>query len=153
MVLTVPEGKHAVRLGTEATIQLQLSVTRGKYYSVTFSAARTCAQDEKLNVSIVPGDQPGELPIQTVYTSSGWDSYSWAFLATRGLVQFVIHHGDDGVDDPSCGPIVDNFAIRMLNPPHATHGKQKSFNILWLKLVRNLSSDTYIYMFLIQLSR
>ncbi|KAM0911822.1 hypothetical protein ACQ4PT_013186 [Festuca glaucescens] len=121
MVLTVPEGKHAVRLGTEGTIQQQLSVTRGKYYSVTFSAARTCAQDEKLNVSIVPGDQPGELPIQTVYTSSGWDSYSWAFLATRGLVWFVLHHGDDGVDDPSCGPIVDNFAIRMLNPPHATH--------------------------------
>uniref|UniRef100_A0ACD5UT46 Uncharacterized protein n=1 Tax=Avena sativa TaxID=4498 RepID=A0ACD5UT46_AVESA len=121
MVLTVPDGSHAIRLGTESTIQQQLSVTRGKYYSVTFSAARTCAQDEKLNVSIVPGDPPGELPIQTVYTSSGWDSYSWAFKATRGLVSFVIHHGDDMLDDPACGPIIDNVAIRTLNPPHATH--------------------------------
>uniref|UniRef100_A0ACD6A9G1 Uncharacterized protein n=1 Tax=Avena sativa TaxID=4498 RepID=A0ACD6A9G1_AVESA len=121
MVLAVPDGTHALRLGTGSTIQQQLSVTRGKHYSVTFSASRTCAQYEKLSVSVVPGDPPGELPIQTVYTSSGWDSYSWAFKATRGVVSFVVHHGDDDqLDDPACGPIVDNMAIRTLNvdPPH-----------------------------------
>ena len=37
MALVVPEGKHAVRLGTDSTIQQQLSVTRGDYYSITFS--------------------------------------------------------------------------------------------------------------------
>uniref|UniRef100_A0ACD5UCF6 Uncharacterized protein n=1 Tax=Avena sativa TaxID=4498 RepID=A0ACD5UCF6_AVESA len=121
MVLAVPEGKHAVRLGIESSVQHELRVTRGKYYSVSFSAARTCAQSEKLNVSIVPGDPPGELPIQTVYTSSGWDSYSWAFKATQDVVSFVIHHGDDQVDDPACGPIIDAVAIRTLNdPPHGT---------------------------------
>uniref|UniRef100_A0A453CAY2 DUF642 domain-containing protein n=1 Tax=Aegilops tauschii subsp. strangulata TaxID=200361 RepID=A0A453CAY2_AEGTS len=124
MVLVVPEGRHAVRLGTESSIEHQLSVTRGKYYSVTFSAARTCAQSEKLRVSIVPGDvSGGELPVQTVYTSSGWDSYAWAFKAQQGVVSLIIHHGDDQVDDPACGPIVDAVAIRMLNPPHATHRK------------------------------
>ncbi|XP_037478311.1 uncharacterized protein LOC119355590 [Triticum dicoccoides] len=122
MVLVVPEGRHAVRLGTDSSIEHQLSVTRGKYYSVTFSAARTCAQSERLSVSIVPGDASGgELPVQTVYTSSGWDSYAWAFKARQGVVSLVIHHGDDQVDDPACGPIVDAVAIRTLNPPHATH--------------------------------
>ncbi|CAM0904035.1 unnamed protein product [Alopecurus aequalis] len=122
MVLAVPEGKHAVRLGTESSIQQQLSLTQGNYYSITFSAARTCAQSETLSVSIVPGDPSGVLPIQTVYTSSGWDSYSWAFKAKDSVVSFIIHHGDDQVDDPACGPIVDSVAIKTLNTPHAADG-------------------------------
>uniref|UniRef100_J3LZ69 DUF642 domain-containing protein n=1 Tax=Oryza brachyantha TaxID=4533 RepID=J3LZ69_ORYBR len=119
MLLTVPEGAHAVRLGNEASIQQQISVTRGMYYSITFSAARTCAQSEKLNVSVAPGPESGELPIQTVYTSSGWDSYAWAFKAKRGLVSLIIHnHGED--DDPACGPLIDSVAIKTLYPPQAT---------------------------------
>uniref|UniRef100_A0A453LSX6 DUF642 domain-containing protein n=1 Tax=Aegilops tauschii subsp. strangulata TaxID=200361 RepID=A0A453LSX6_AEGTS len=127
MVLTVPEGRHAVQLGTESSIRQQLSVTRGKYYSITFSAARTCAQSERLKVSVVPGDDDvaDELPIQTVYTSSGWDSYSWAFKAKQGVVSFIIHHGDDHAEDPACGPIIDCVAIRALNPPRATPRKNK----------------------------
>ncbi|KAI4984841.1 hypothetical protein ZWY2020_017471 [Hordeum vulgare] len=123
MVLTVPEGRHAVQLGAGSSIRQQLSVTRGKYYSITFSAARTCAQSERLKVSVVPGDDDvaDELPIQTVYTSSGWDSYSWAFKAKQGVVSFIIHHGDDHEEDPACGPIVDCVAMRALNPPRATH--------------------------------
>ncbi|BAF15102.1 BIIDXI-like protein At5g11420 [Oryza sativa Japonica Group] len=119
MLLTVPEGAHAVRLGNEASIEQQISVTRGMYYSITFSAARTCAQSEKLNVSVAPGPESGELPIQTVYTSSGWDSYAWAFKAKRGLVSLIIHnHGED--DDPACGPLIDSVAIKTLYPPQAT---------------------------------
>jgi hypothetical protein len=127
MILVVPEGKHAVRLGTESTIQQELQVTQGNYYSITFSAARTCAQNERVNVSIVPGDPPGELPIQTVYTSSGWDSYAWAFQARASVVSFVIHHGDDDVDDPACGPIIDAVAIKTLEPPKATGSKTNQF--------------------------
>ena len=41
MVLTVPEGAHALRLGGGASVQQQLSVTRGAFYSVTFHASRT----------------------------------------------------------------------------------------------------------------
>lgn len=44
MLLVVPQGAHAVRLGNEASIRQRLAVTRGAYYAVTFSAARTCAQ-------------------------------------------------------------------------------------------------------------
>ena len=44
MVLVVPEGAHAVRLGEDGSIHQQLSVAPGMQYSVTFSAARTCAQ-------------------------------------------------------------------------------------------------------------
>ncbi|VAI21829.1 unnamed protein product [Triticum turgidum subsp. durum] len=105
MVLTVPEGRHAVQLGTDSSIRQQLSVTRGK-----------------LKVSVVPGDDvvADELPVQTVYTSSGWDSYSWAFKAKQGVVSFIIHHGDDHAEDPACGPVIDCVAIRALNPPRAT---------------------------------
>jgi hypothetical protein len=123
MVLAVPEGQHAVRLGTDSSIQQELTVTQGSYYSITFSAARTCAQNERLSVSIVPGDPPGELPIQTVYTTSGWDSYAWAFKATQDVVSLVISHGDDQVDDPACGPIIDAVAIKTINPPKATGSK------------------------------
>ncbi|KAL6903618.1 hypothetical protein ACP4OV_004431 [Aristida adscensionis] len=120
MILTVPEGQHAVRLGNDASISQQLSVTRGSYYSFTFSASRTCSQDEKLRVSIIPGTQDGELPIQTVYTSCGWDSYSWAFIAESGLVTLTIHHDHGDDDDPACGPVVDAIAIKELHPPYAT---------------------------------
>ncbi|KAF7017955.1 hypothetical protein CFC21_031308, partial [Triticum aestivum] len=53
MVLVVPEGAHAVRLGSGASVRQQLSVTRGARYSVTFSAARTCGQSERLRLSVV----------------------------------------------------------------------------------------------------
>ncbi|RLM75060.1 hypothetical protein C2845_PM15G12910 [Panicum miliaceum] len=68
MILPVPEGARAVRLGNDATIRQLLSVTRKKAYSITFCAARTCAQAEKLNVSI--GSESGELPIQTVMSDT-----------------------------------------------------------------------------------
>uniref|UniRef100_A0A0E0DFN4 DUF642 domain-containing protein n=1 Tax=Oryza meridionalis TaxID=40149 RepID=A0A0E0DFN4_9ORYZ len=119
MILAVPEGAYAVRLGNDATIRQRISVTRHMYYSVTFSAARTCAQAEKLNVSVTP--EFGVLPIQTVYTSTGWDSYSWAFKAKYSAVWLTIHN--PGVEeDPACGPLIDLVAIKTLPPPHHTSG-------------------------------
>ncbi|KAF8703568.1 hypothetical protein HU200_032382 [Digitaria exilis] len=115
MILLVPEGAYAVRLGNEASIQQRLtSLARRTYYSITFSAARTCAQAEQLNVTVAP--ESDVLPIQTVYTSSGWDSYSWAFKARRSDVTLIVHN--PGVsDDPACGPLLDSFAIKTLQPP------------------------------------
>jgi hypothetical protein len=114
MILPVPEGAYAVRLGNEASIQQRFAVTRGARYSVTFSAARTCAQAEELNVTVAP--ESDILPIQTVYTSSGWDSYSWAFKARHTAVTLIVHN--PGVtEDPACGPLLDAFAIKTLQPP------------------------------------
>ncbi|KAG2573036.1 hypothetical protein PVAP13_7KG222300 [Panicum virgatum] len=94
-------------------------LSRRAYYSVTFSAARTCAQAEQLNVSV--GPESGELPIQTVYTSSGWDSYSYAFRARHTTAWLTVHNA--GVEeDPACGPLVDAFAIKTLSPPHHDKG-------------------------------
>nr|CAB3487495.1 unnamed protein product [Digitaria exilis] len=123
MILTVPEGAHAVRLGNEASIQQRISVTPGLYYCITFRASRTCAQDEKLSVTAIPvtgyPTQSGILPIQTVYTSCGWDAYSWAFKAEAGIVSFTIHNiGQE--EDPACGPIIDAIAIKTLNMPQPT---------------------------------
>ncbi|RCV34328.1 hypothetical protein SEVIR_7G159800v4 [Setaria viridis] len=115
MILPVPEGEQAVRLGNDATIRQQLDVTRHTYYSITFGAARTCAQAEKLNVSVTP--ESGVLPIQTVYTSSGWDSYSWAFKAKHSTVWLSIHNPGHE-DDPACGPLIDAIAIKAIRRPH-----------------------------------
>ncbi|ONM41221.1 uncharacterized protein [Zea mays] len=116
MLLVVPQGAHAVRLGNEASIRQRLAVARGAYYAITFSAARTCAQAERqrLNVSVSP--EWGVLPMQTIYGSNGWDSYAWAFKAKMDAVTLVIHN--PGVEeDPACGPLIDGVAIRALYPP------------------------------------
>ncbi|KAL6903623.1 hypothetical protein ACP4OV_004436 [Aristida adscensionis] len=120
MILAVPEGAWAVRLGNDATIRQQLTgLTRKTCYSITFSAARSCAQAEELNVSVTPDS--GVLPIQTVYTSSGWDSYSWAFKARHTTVWLSIHNPGHE-ENPACGPLIDGVAIKTLRPPHHTSG-------------------------------
>ncbi|XP_042398488.1 uncharacterized protein LOC121988861 [Zingiber officinale] len=118
MLLVVPEGSFAIRLGNDASIKQRVRLTEGVRYSLTFSAARTCAQEERLNVSASP--EFGVLPMQTMYSSNGWDSYSWAFLAKSAAVDLVIHN--PGVsEDPACGPLIDSVAIRQLFPPRRTN--------------------------------
>ncbi|XP_074286412.1 BIIDXI-like protein At5g11420 [Silene latifolia] len=122
MLLVVPEGAFAIRLGNEASIKQRVNVTKGMYYAITFSAARTCAQEEQLNVSVAP--ESGVLPMQTLYSSSGWDSYAWGWQAKSSVAEIVIHN--PGVEeDPACGPLIDSVAIRTLYPPRRT-----SFNLL-----------------------
>ncbi|KAI5556317.1 hypothetical protein BDE02_18G026100 [Populus trichocarpa] len=118
MLLVVPEGAYAIRLGNEASIKQRLNLTKGMYYSITFSAARTCAQEETLNISVSP--EWGVLPMQTMYSSNGWDSYAWAFKALISPVEFVIHN--PGVEeDPACGPLIDSVAFTSLYPPRPTN--------------------------------
>lgn len=119
MLLVVPQGAYAVRLGNDASILQRIPVARGSYYAITFSAARTCAQAERLNVSVSP--ESGVLPMQTIYGSNGWDSYAWAFKAKLDVVDLVIHN--PGVEeDPACGPLIDAVAIRTLYPPTLSKG-------------------------------
>ncbi|KAI9107363.1 hypothetical protein K1719_021400 [Acacia pycnantha] len=124
MMLPVPEGATAVRLGNEASIKQKLKLVKGMLYSITFIAGRTCAQEEKINVSVVPTSEKndwGVFPIQTVYSSKGWDSYSYGFTADYSDIELVIHN--PGVDeDPACGPIIDFVSIKTLYPPRRTNG-------------------------------
>ena len=64
MLLVVPEGAFAVRLGNEASIKQSIKVIKGMYYAITFMVARTCAQEERLNISVAPDF--GIIPIQTM---------------------------------------------------------------------------------------
>ncbi|CAA0839130.1 GTP-binding nuclear protein Ran-3 [Striga hermonthica] len=124
MLLVVPEGASAVRLGEEASIKTKVKVTSGIFYSISFSAARTCAQEEKLNVSVWPSKEPndwGVLPIQTVYSSDGWDSYSWGFLAQSNEIEIKIHNPGKE-NDPACGPVIDSVAIKALRASTRTRG-------------------------------
>ncbi|XP_031103137.1 uncharacterized protein LOC116006788 [Ipomoea triloba] len=115
----IPRGAHAVRLGNEASISQYLKVKPRAIYSVTFGATRTCAQDEVLAVSI-PG-QKSELPIQTLYSADGGDTYAWAFRAPSGVVKLTFHN--PGVqEDPACGPLIDAVAIKEIPPLKYTKG-------------------------------
>lgn len=124
MLLVVPEGAFAVRLGDEASIKTKVKVVNGMFYALTFSAARTCAQEEKLNVSVSPKSEEkdwGMLPMQTMYSSDGWDSYSWGFLAESNQIEITIHN--PGMEkDPACGPLIDSVALKALTSPKRTRG-------------------------------
>lgn len=122
MLLVVPEGAFAVRLGNKALIKQKVKVIKGVFYSITFSAARTCAQSQRLNVSVSPNSEKhdwGMLPIQTTYSSNGWDSYSWAFQADADEVEISLHN-PDLEEDPACGPLIDSVALKLLTPPKRT---------------------------------
>lgn len=114
MILIVPEGTHAVRLGNDAEISQQVKIEKGSLYSVTFSAARTCAQLESLNVSVPPASQT--IDLQTLYNVQGWDSYAWAFQADQDDAR-VVFRNPGMEDDPTCGPIIDDIAIKKLFVP------------------------------------
>ncbi|PSS36343.1 Lon protease [Actinidia chinensis var. chinensis] len=117
--LAVPRGAHAVRLGNEASISQNLTVSPGAEYSLSFGATRTCAQDEVLRVSA--SGYSADLPIQTLYSSNGGDTYGWAFKATSEVVRVTFHN--TGVqEDPTCGPLLDAIAIKQVIPPKYTRG-------------------------------
>ncbi|KAK8641997.1 hypothetical protein V6N13_011362 [Hibiscus sabdariffa] len=114
MLLIVPRGSAAVRLGNDAEISQEVMVEKGSTYAVTFSAARTCAQMESLNVSVPPASQTVDL--QTLYNVQGWDPYSISFEAGEDKVPLVFRN--TGMeDDPECGPIIDDVAIKKLVTP------------------------------------
>ncbi|XP_050136796.1 uncharacterized protein LOC126612438 isoform X2 [Malus sylvestris] len=122
MVLVVPEGGFAVKLGNEALIKQKLKLTKGSFYSTTFTASRTCGQEAKLNVSVNPNLEEndwGIMPIQTIYSCNGWDSYAWGFNADFDDVELVIHN-PGVVEDPACGPLIDSVALKLLEPPKRT---------------------------------
>ncbi|KAI4295425.1 hypothetical protein L6164_035472 [Bauhinia variegata] len=114
LILIVPQGRHAVRLGNDAEISQDLTVEKGSIYSVTFSAARTCAQLESLNVSVPPASQT--IDLQTLYNVQGWDPYAVAFNADADTMTLLFKN--TGMeDDPTCGPIIDNIAIKKMFTP------------------------------------
>ncbi|XP_039070077.1 uncharacterized protein LOC120216863 [Hibiscus syriacus] len=114
MILIVPRGLKAVRLGNDAEISQELTVEKGSTYAITFSAARTCAQLESLNVSVPPASQAVDL--QTLYNVQGWDPYSISFQAEEDKLPLIFRN--TGMeDDPECGPIIDDIAIKKLVTP------------------------------------
>ncbi|KAJ0982672.1 hypothetical protein J5N97_010927 [Dioscorea zingiberensis] len=119
MFFAVAKGDHAIRLGNHASISQNITVKLGKLYALTFGASRSCPQDEMLRVSVPP--LSGDLPLQDVYRSSGGDKYAWAFSvpkSTRSDVTTVtVIFLNTGIqEDSSCGPLLDNIAIKELLP-------------------------------------
>uniref|UniRef100_A0A453FJE4 DUF642 domain-containing protein n=1 Tax=Aegilops tauschii subsp. strangulata TaxID=200361 RepID=A0A453FJE4_AEGTS len=95
MILIVPQGDHAVRLGNDAGIG-------------------QVVQLESLNISA--GSVSQTVDLQTLYSIEGWDAYALAFQAVDE--QASIEFRNPGMeDDPTCGPILDNVAIKKLFSP------------------------------------
>ncbi|ERN07011.1 hypothetical protein AMTRI_Chr03g47960 [Amborella trichopoda] len=117
MFFAVAHGVHAVRLGNEASISQSIPVKNGSLYSLTFGSSRTCAQDEVLRVSVPP--LLGDLPLQTLYSSDGGDTYAWGFRATSNVAKITFHN-IGAQEDPACGPLLDAVAIKELFPPFPT---------------------------------
>ncbi|XP_042024970.1 uncharacterized protein LOC121772079 [Salvia splendens] len=116
----VPRGAHAVRLGNEASVtQYVRNLKPGASYTLTFGATRTCAQDEVLRVA-VPGLY-SDLPIQTLYSTDGGDTYAWSFRANSSVVK-VTFHNPGMQEDPTCGPLLDSIAIKEKLPLKLTPG-------------------------------
>ncbi|XP_068635370.1 protein BIIDXI-like [Aristolochia californica] len=114
MLLIVPQGLHAVRLGNDAEVSQDIKVEKGSIYSVTFSAARTCAQLESINVSVPSSSH--SIDLQTLYNIEGWDPYALAFQADSDDARLTFRN--PGMeDDPTCGPILDDIAIKKLFTP------------------------------------
>ncbi|KAL3528834.1 hypothetical protein ACH5RR_008156 [Cinchona calisaya] len=130
MILPVPKGHFALRLGNEASIKTKLQVAKGQFYSLSFGIARTCAQQERLNLSITPdieGKGWGMLPMQTMYSTEGWDSFSWGFFAANNEVELVFYH-PQAEEDEACGPIIDVVALKSLSLPKTTTDLLKNGN-------------------------
>ncbi|XP_057778100.1 protein DUF642 L-GALACTONO-1,4-LACTONE-RESPONSIVE GENE 2-like [Salvia miltiorrhiza] len=117
MYFAVAHGVHAVRLGNEASVSQAIPVRNGSLYALTFGASRTCAQNEVLRVSVPL--QSGDLPLQTLYSSNGGDTYAWGFRATSNSVK-VVFHNPGMQEDPDCGHLLDAVAIKELTLPTAT---------------------------------
>lgn len=117
--MTLLQGKHAIRLGNDAEVSQDIKLEKGSTYSITFSAARTCAQLESLNVSMPPASQT--IDLQTLYSVEGWNSYALAFQAVSDDAH-VAFRNPGMEDDPTCGPILDNVAIKKLFVPDKAKG-------------------------------
>lgn len=126
----IPRGSHAARLGNEASIAQVVDVKVGSTYSLTFAATRTCAQDEVLRVSA--SGHSGDLPIQTLNSTDGGDTYAFAFKVDSKRVKVVFRN--PGVqEDPACGPLLDAIAIKEMIPLRYTKGNIFSIHLFCFK--------------------
>ncbi|CAI0439610.1 unnamed protein product [Linum tenue] len=125
----IPRGVHAVRLGNRATISqtMNLAAGAGGVYSLTFGSTKSCAQDEVLRVTVAPAAAGGksgraayvaaDLPLQTLYSTDGADTYALAFAVPydkAGDVVRISFHNPGAQEDAACGPLLDAVAIKQI---------------------------------------
>ncbi|KAM1219709.1 hypothetical protein ACFX2G_047746 [Malus domestica] len=129
MLLVVPQGGFAVRLGNEASIKQKLKVRVLLHHVQRRSDVRTGGDAERVHHPNLEKRHRGIMPIQTMYSSNGWDSYAWGFNADFDEIELVIHN--PGVEeDAACGPLIDSVALKLLASPKRTRGKKLGANLL-----------------------
>ncbi|GKB57636.1 carbohydrate binding domain-containing protein precursor [Tanacetum coccineum] len=109
-----PDAVPSWKLNGTVEISQGVKLEKGEIYSITFSASRTCAQLQSLNVSVPPASQT--IDLQTFYSVQGWDTYAWALQADQDDAS-VVFTNPGKEDDPTSGPIIDDIAIKKLFVP------------------------------------
>ncbi|CAI0374951.1 unnamed protein product, partial [Linum tenue] len=119
----IPRGAHAIRLGNRATVSQPIKLPAAGIYSLTFGSTKSCAQDEVLRVTVAPA-VAADLPLQTLYSTDGGDTYALAFTVPYkgGEVVRISFHNPGVQEDAACGPLLDAVAIKQIPPLTYTKG-------------------------------
>ncbi|KAJ6967386.1 LOW QUALITY PROTEIN: hypothetical protein NC652_004822 [Populus alba x Populus x berolinensis] len=94
MGLVVPVGAYAVRLGTEASIKQKVP-NIGEFLLYPSIWLAPVPKRRNLTCLFSPNSEPrdwGILPMQTMFSSNGWDAYAWAFHADGPEVEISINN-------------------------------------------------------------
>ncbi|CAI0439615.1 unnamed protein product [Linum tenue] len=94
---------------------MNLAAGAGGVYSLTFGSTKSCAQDEVLRVTVAPA--AADLPLQTLYSTDGADTYALAFAVPydkAGDVVRISFHNPGAQEDAACGPLLDAVAIKQI---------------------------------------
>jgi len=90
-------------------------------------------------VSVASASQT--IDLQTLYNVQGWNPYAVSFNADEDMFRLVFKN--PGMeDDPTCGPIIDNIAIKKLFTPDKPKGIYYQLNAHYC-LSMNLSMHLY----------
>ncbi|XP_021724296.1 uncharacterized protein LOC110691652 [Chenopodium quinoa] len=145
----VPQGVHAVSIGNEAYILQYLRVKPWAYYSVSFSATRTCPLDKYLRVTTSYSDTADyAFPNKALYSRKEADTYAWGFQAFSSNTAFIMFSNPTG--DPkyyACGPLIQAVAVKELLPSTQTSGNliQNGNFEIGPHILQNFTTGVYIH--------
>ncbi|XP_021839198.2 protein DUF642 L-GALACTONO-1,4-LACTONE-RESPONSIVE GENE 2-like [Spinacia oleracea] len=113
----VSRDVHAVSLGQDASILQYMRLKHWTYYSITFSATRTCPLDKFIRITYGGGSADFGFPSKTLYLSDKADTFAWGLRTATGTSYIHFSNPTGHPKYPACGPLIQAVAIKELPPP------------------------------------